>query len=85
MKIKPHDYIYQVCRHCRSKNLKGVAMVRMTNNAFKDLPGIRLWRTGYLCNNCGRYNKHSRSVVDRAEMRRDIARLEEFLYSGENS
>lgn len=81
----PEKYNYRVCPTCKSKKLEAIAVVDMGARYYKYVDD-ELQRTGYLCGNCGRYhlNSERKYVYDRAEMRRDIARLQKFL-DGEQS
>lgn len=80
MKIHPIDYSYQVCPFCRSKNISPIAVVQLNPDQWtQELQKVQ--RTGYLCSNCQRYHAplNDKHIIDRAEMRRDIKRLQAFL------
>lgn len=82
MKVRPYKYYYMVCPHCESKKHKAIAVVHMGSNYSLEMAHVN--QTGYLCGNCGRYFKTSEEkyIYDRAEMKRDIKRLQNFLIFG---
>lgn len=82
MKAQPRDYRYQVCPHCNSKKIKRVVMMRMGDERYMVVAEERrLYRTGYLCECCKRYNELGtiKYIYDRKEMCRDMLRLGQFL------
>ncbi len=78
--VYPSKYRYQVCPFCKSKNIRPVALVGLEKNQWR-LDMTQVQRTGYLCENCNRYHeKHKdKFIVDRAEIKRDIAALQKYL------
>ena len=81
MKTYPEKYYYQVCPFCNSKNIRVVAMVPAEGKYRVQLGVDYIDWTGWMCTNCKRYHeqKQVKHIIDRAEMRRDIKRLNEFL------
>jgi len=79
MQVWPQKYSNQVCPYCDSKKLSGVAVVKLGREVSMVMSQVS--RTGYICQNCKRYHKSHewRNKIDRAEMRRDINRLQKFL------
>lgn len=80
MKIRPWDYRYQVCPFCGSKKIQPVAVVKLATNQYSlEIGNVN--RTGCICDNCKKYSRNcqSKTVYDRAEMKRDAKRLIEFL------
>ena len=70
MKVNISDYSYPACPHCKSKKIDHRTL---TNVAFNDR------RKGFICFNCDRFFDEEIRLIDRAEMRRDIAKLTKFL------
>lgn len=82
MQTWPHKYRNQVCPFCYSKEIVAIAVTRMNGEYEQEVGNVT--RTGYLCDNCKRYhiNKHYKYIYDRAEIKRDINRLQKFLETG---
>jgi len=78
--VDPGKYRYLVCPVCRSKDLRPVGVYDFRNDENYATTSS-IWKTGYICGNCGRYHisRKMKWATDRAEMRRDIARLQAFL------
>jgi hypothetical protein len=74
------DYRYRVCPFCNSKKLKPVGVFNFTADEYYANPK-EVKRTGFLCVNCKRYHAYedTKFIYDRAEMRRDINKLQKFL------
>lgn len=79
MKVYPYKYYNAVCPHCKSKKLNNVSLIGMGNE--HRIEACIVTFTGYLCGNCERYIDKGREkyMYDRAEMQRDIKRLQKFL------
>lgn len=79
MQVWPNKYNYQVCPHCNSKKLERVAVVYMGENYYRELSSVS--SSGFICLNCDRYHLECdyKYMTDRAEMKRDIKRLQEYL------
>ena len=79
MKVWPGKYHYDACPHCKSKKIKPVSMTEMGTEYVRSVAQIH--KTGNICSNCKRYFQYSKTgfIYDRAEMRRDIKRLQKFL------
>jgi len=83
--ICPSEYRHQVCPFCRSKKIQSVHMQEMGGGYYYTIPATggvaTITRNGFLCDNCQRYHpiRNAKFRVDRAEMRRDIKKLQEYL------
>ena len=78
-KVNPHDYYVRTCPTCSSKRLRDVSVRYMGSMSQIEVNLIN--RTGYICDNCGRYHSsyNSKFRYDRAQMRRDANKLMKFL------
>lgn len=81
-KIRLYKYNYPVCPHCKSKRIYPVHLSDMTGEYQKEIELAEV--TGSMCRNCDRYHKKFQEVwkYDRAEMKRDIKKLQKFLAEG---
>ncbi len=70
MKVNISDYCYPVCPHCKSKKIDHRTLTKVAFNVH---------RKGFICFNCDRFFDEEIQLIDRAEMRRDIAKLTKFL------
>ncbi len=79
--VDPMSYRNEACPHCKSKKLSPVSVYRLNANQWQVTDIAQLNRTGFLCGNCGRYVPLHKTVMiyDRAEMKRDIKKLQAFL------
>ena len=85
MQTWPEKYNYHVCPFCKSKDVRPVGVYSFTlEEYFANITQIQ--RTGYICRNCKRYFPQSdgKWITDRAEMRRDMKRIQEFLEGASN-
>jgi len=82
--VNPMDYRNKACPHCKSKKLSPVGVYRMNKSQWQVTDIAQLNRTGFLCGNCGRYvHLHQKIMIyDRAEMKRDVKKLQNFLDGG---
>ena len=73
--INTMKYRYQCCPFCKSKRIKAKQLHDPIMNNNTNQP------SGYLCLNCNRYHPMNDTIykVDRAEIRRDINRLQKEL------
>ncbi len=78
--VTEQSYSNQVCPYCRSKKIRPVGVVRMESNQHV-IELSQVFRSGFLCDNCDRHHisDSAKFIIDRAEMRRDVAKLTAFL------
>lgn len=80
MRVNVLDYRYKVCPTCKSKRLSPIGLVYFGSTEYQKEEAY-ISRTGHLCDNCDRYiiAHKVKFWIDRAEMRRDMERLKDYL------
>ena len=78
--VSEMKYRNRVCPFCGSKKIKPVEVYRFGQSQHIANPA-QIGRTGRICDNCHRYHPERlyKYTFDRAEMKRDIKRLQKFL------